>query len=376
MSLRRLYTGLMLVLFGLLVLNGCSSGASLPDSQRLVGQARVNMRSGNTYMTYEEYDLALERYLEVLDENPEYIEALKNIGDIYFFYAETTPAQADEYYFQSYHYYDQAIESYDKIQEEGNYPQFKEIIEDADLKRRGAWARLFNVGQDLFTEGMINESLEHFFDLSDLTPDSTNVFVMIATIYQTQGEDDRAADFFEHIAEIDPQDTVSRNNLALYHFNNQNYVEAISWYEELIEIDPNDPEVYYNIGFVYMNMEGGENQALEAFETAYELDNTFLDAVINAGFTAFNLMRYDKAVEYFKEVLEVTPDDQEVTLYLLYAFEHEGNYEEMLEYAQHLYQLDNQSIEAVQFIILAAHRLERTDLQNEYLEILNQLEDN
>jgi len=223
---------------------------------------------------------------------------------------------------------------------------------------------------------MINESLEHFFDLSDLTPDSTNVFVMIATIYQTQGEDDRAADFFEHIAEIDPQDTVSRNNLALYHFNNQNYEEAISWYEELIEIDPNDPEVYYNIGFVYMNMEGGENQALEAFETAYELDNTFLDAVINAGFTAFNLMRYDKAVEYFKEVLEVTPDDQEVTLYLLYAFEHEGNYEEMLEYAQHLYQLDNQSIEAVQFIILAAHRLERTDLQNEYLEILNQLEDN
>jgi len=366
----------MLVLLGLVVLIGCSSGASLPDSQRLVGQARVNMRSGNTYMTYEEYDLALERYLEVLGENPEYIEALKNIGDIYFFYAETIPDQADEYYFQSFNYYDQAIESYNKIQEEGNYPQFEDIIEDAELKRRGAWARLFNIGQELYTENMIDESLQHFFDLSDLTPDSTNVFAMIATIYQTQGEDDRAADFFEHITEIDPQDTVSRNNLALYHFNNQNYEESINWYEEIIEIDPTDPEVYYNIGFVYMNTEGGDHQALEAFETAYELDNSFIDAAINAGFTAFNLMRYDKTVEYFKEVLNVTPDDQEVILYLLYALEHEGNYEEMLEYGQKLYQLDNQSVEAVQFIILAAHRLERTDIQSEYLEILNQLEGN
>lgn len=362
------------LLLGLFLLTGCSSGRALPESQRIVGQARVNMRSGNTYLNYEEFGLALERFLEVLDENPEYIEALTKAADIYFFYAENQPEKAIEYYTESFEYYERAIEAYNKIKKEGNFPDIKEMVDDAMLKRRAAWARIFNAGQEIFGQGKTDEALELFYHISEMTPDSTNVYIMIATIYQTEDDHEQAADYFKRIATIDNTDTVSRNNLALHYFNNQNHAEAIRWYKEITEIEPDNPETFYNIGFVYLNMENHGEEALESFEKAYEIDNQFVDAAINVGFTAFDLQKYDKAIQYFQYILEAEPENTDVIIYSIYAFDQTERYEEMLTYAKQLYELDKQSAEAVQFIISAAYRLSRTDLTRKYLEILEGLE--
>ncbi|MBW6516005.1 MAG: tetratricopeptide repeat protein [Candidatus Cloacimonetes bacterium] len=370
----QLYIGLLILLLGIVVFLGCSSGRALPDSQRLAGPARVNMRSGNTYMNLQEYDLALERYLEVVEENPQYIEALKNIGDIYFYYAENRPGQAVSHYNESYNYYNRAINAHEEISKVGDFPQFDDIIDDAQLKRRAAWARLFNLGQERHSQQQDQEALKIFYNLSQLTPDSTNTYIMIASIYQFQGDMDRAADYFKTIAQIDPNDTTSRKNLAAYYFNKQDYPETIRWYEEVVDIDPNDADSYYMMGIVYTNMENKQNEALAAFERAYELDNDFIDAAINAGYIAFDLQKHDKTVFYFKKVIEFEPENKEVLLLLLYTFNYEQNFEDMLEYGQKLYAIDNQSIEAVQFVILAASRLNLPDIQKEYLEILNRLE--
>lgn len=374
MSKMRVYTGLVISLFTLMIMFGCGAGRDLPDSQRLLGDARVNMRSGNTYMNYEEFDLALERYLDVIEDYPEHIEALKKAGDIYFHYAETQPGMADEYYKTAYNYYDRAIESFEKIQQEGDFPQFMEDVQDARIKKTAAWARLFNIGQDRFAQEQPDAALEIFYNLADLTPDSTNTYIMIASIYQAQDEADEAASYFETIAEIDETDLVSRRNLAAYHFARQNYEESLTWYEEITDIVPEDPDTYYMKGIVYMNMEDKAEEALSAFEQAYELDNDFIDAAINAANLAFNLQDFDKTSKYFKIVHEAEPENQEVLLYLLYALNYQENYEDMLEYGKKLYELDNQSVEAVQFIVLAATRLDKPEIQSEYLEILNELE--
>lgn len=374
MRYNRIYVWTAVLLLGLMILIGCSSGGSLPDSQRLAGPSRINMRSGNTYLNLQEYDLALERYLEVVEENPKYIEALKNIGDIQFFYAENRPEQAVNYYNESYLYYQRTIDAYDEISREENYPQFKDIVADAQIKRRAAWARLFNMGQEKHSQNQDQEALKIFYNLTKLTPDSTNTYIMIASIYQFEGDEDRAADYFKQIAQIDPNDTTSRKNLAAYYFSRQDFPETIRWYSEVITIDPMDADSYYMMGIVYTNMENRQTEALAAFERAYELDNEFIDAAINAGYLAFDLQLHDKTDLYFKRVIEVEPENQEVLMLLLYTFNYEQNFTDMLDYAKKLYALNNRSVEAVQFIILAASRLNRPDLQQEYLEILNRLE--
>ena len=374
MRQKQIYVSLVLLLFGTIFFASCSSGSSLPDSQRLVGPSRINMRSGNTYMNLQEYDLALERYLEVIAEKPQYIEALKNIGDIYFFFAENRPEKAIEYYNDSFEYYDKTLYAYEEISRTDNFPQFNEAIDDARLKRRAAWARLFNMGQEKHLQHQDQEALQIFYNLAELTPDSTNTYIMIASIYQMQDEQDLAAEYFQRIARMDENDTTSRKNLAAYYFSKQNYPETIKWYNEVVTIDPTDADSYYMMGIVYTNMEDRENEALAAFERAYELDNDFVDAAINAGYIAFDLQNHEKTIKYFKRVNELEPDNQEILLLLLYTYNYKQNFSEMLDYGMKLYQLNDQSIEAVQFIILAATRLERMDIQQEFLQILSNLE--
>jgi tetratricopeptide (TPR) repeat protein len=374
MKLRQFNACLAALILGLIILTGCSAGGSLPESQRLAGQARVNMRSGNTYMNYEEYDLALERYLEVIADSPKHIEALKKTGDIYFYYAEQQPAQAEKYYTDAFLHYEQAIAAYEEISGKGSFPEFKEFADDAELKRRAAWARLFKVGQEKFSNQQIQEALDLFNNLSELTPDSTNVYIMIASIYQEKEEFDTAAGYFEKIAGIDKNDTVSRQNLALYHVNQQNFPEAVKWYQEAAEIEPDNPDYYYYMGLVYRDMDDKTDEAIEAFEKAFELDNQFNDAIVNAGFTAFESKRFAKAAELFKQSLVLEPEDEEILLFLLTALQQEEEYADMFEYARKWYDLNNESVEAVQFVILSAYRLGKTDVQEEFLQILDRIE--
>ena len=365
-------TPIIAVMSILVLFSACSSGGGLPESQRLVGPSRMNMRSGNMYMNIQEFDNALERYLEVVKENPENIEALKIIGDIFFHYAEENPSKAKEYYTDAHIYYGRAIAAYIEIKELGRFPNLKDRVDDAQLRKMACWARLFNLGQRLYSEESYDIAIQSFYDLAELAPDSTKTYIMIATIHQIQDNNEKAAEYYYRIANQDDKDIISRTNLAAYYFNMGNYAEALQWYNELIRVAPDDPENHYMKGIVLMNMELLED-ALQAFEAAHRVDPEFTDAVINAGMIAYSLNDTAKTIKYYRLAHELEPEVQEWLIYLLHSLNVAEQYEELMKYGMILYELDNTSIDAVSAVYIAATQLGQTEVERRFLNILQRL---
>ncbi|MFA5498418.1 MAG: tetratricopeptide repeat protein [Candidatus Cloacimonadia bacterium] len=341
-------------------------------SQKLSGDSRINMRSGNTYMNIGEYDKALERYLDVVSDKPEYIEALKLIGDIYFFYGDENPLEAVPNYTESFHYYDRATIAYEKYSNVKGVKKLEKQIDDAKLKKIATWARLFNHGQENVAKQEYDSALEEFQKLAELTPDSTKIYIMLASIHQAKDEGDTAAEYFQKITEMDESDVVSRKNLAIHYFQEQDYENALKWYERVIALEPEEGDNYFWAAVVLMSSNELE-KSLTYFEKAYELDNDNLDAMQYAANVAINLKQMDKAVLYFQNMVEGDPENEELLLNLLYTMSGTEDFKGMVEYGQKLYNLNNQSVEAVQFVVLGARKIDNKELEKKFIKILEQL---
>ncbi len=357
----------------LLTLLGCSGGKTVPESQRLDGPERVSLRSANIDLGNKLYDKALENYLSILESNSKHIEVLKKVADIHFMFAEEKPAEAILNYETAFNYYERTIAAYDEIKHLGNFPDLADMIKDAQLKRTACWARIFNIGQKEFTEGIPKSALETFYKLSEMTPDSTKIYVMLATIYQTEDEDEKAAEYFYKITEKDESDIISRKNLAAHYYNRQEYDKAINWYKEVVKIDQDDLDAYYMMGDVYIMM-NEYDEALEAFEQVIAIDENSVDAIITAANICFNFDMTEKAIYYYKKAVELLPDSKDTILYLLYALNKAQNYEDMLVYGEKLHKLDSSNLEAVQFIVLAAQNLNNKEMLDKYLKILQSMQ--
>lgn len=98
-----------------------------------------------------------------------------------------------------------------------------------------------------------------------------------------------------------------------------------------LEIDADSPEAHNLLGFVHA-AEGHADEALAHYRQAIELDETFVEAMLNAGEVLIHPLRdYDAAMEMVEDALDYceTPDEvADATLLKLDALMHKGEREQ------------------------------------------------
>lgn len=88
-----------------------------------------------------------------------------------------------------------------------------------------------------------------------------------------------------------------------------------------LEIDPNSPEAHNLLGFVAA-MEGEGEEAIESYRQAIALDDTYLEAMLNAAEVYIHpLGDYDQAIEMCDQALELAEVDEEIIDALLLKFD-------------------------------------------------------
>lgn len=81
--------------------------------------------------------------------------------------------------------------------------------------------------------------------------------------------------------------------------------------QESLEVDADSPEAHNLLGFIYA-AEGRAEDALEQYRAAAELDETFVEAMLNAAEVLIHpLGEYQEALEWVDEALEWVQDDDE-----------------------------------------------------------------
>lgn len=88
-----------------------------------------------------------------------------------------------------------------------------------------------------------------------------------------------------------------------------------------LELDPNSPEAHNLLGFVAA-MEGDGEEAIENYRQAIALDDTYLEAMLNAAEVYIHpLGDFDQAIEMCDQALEIAEVDEEIIDALLLKFD-------------------------------------------------------
>ncbi|AUX22772.1 UDP-N-acetylglucosamine--peptide N-acetylglucosaminyltransferase [Sorangium cellulosum] len=88
-----------------------------------------------------------------------------------------------------------------------------------------------------------------------------------------------------------------------------------------LELDPNSPEAHNLLGFVAA-LEGEGEEAIEAYRQAIALDDTYLEAMLNAAEVYIHpLGDYDQAIEMCDQALDLAEVDEEIIDALLLKFD-------------------------------------------------------
>ena len=88
-----------------------------------------------------------------------------------------------------------------------------------------------------------------------------------------------------------------------------------------LELDPNSPEAHNLLGFVAA-LEGDGEEAIEAYRQAIALDDTYLEAMLNAAEVYIHpLGDFDQAIELCDQALDLAEVDEEIIDALLLKFD-------------------------------------------------------
>lgn len=357
-----------------------SVSALFANSQDVSGMAKTNLRSANMYMGQKNYEKAQPKYEAVLAEYPKNLEALQNLGGIFY--------EVHNDYKQSYELYSQAIIVIDELMAE--YEALK--VEDAKAAKKyykkyikkqkldqarenmiklkaSCWVKLYNIALNTYKEDKTQEALDLFIDLDALAPDSVKTIAMIATSYSKLGDTTNELKYLEIAFAKDTTDVKMATRIAGTYFEQKNYETAITWFEKAMVLDESDINTAFNLALAYSRVDNNE-KAYEYFLKVKDLEPNNADNYKNASVYADKLGKTDEALNLLKQALEIDPEDTANLQYLCVNLMRLERYEEVVTYAEKWYNADNSSKAAVQLLVAAAVKLDNTTLRDKYTTIL------
>ena len=214
-------------------------------------------------------------YLKVLELDPNYINALNNLGVIF--------------------------------QGLGKKQRAKECFEKAIKINPNYIDAHYNLG-NIFKELGKNQKAKEFFEKTiELNPTYAEAHNNLGNIFNKLGEYQKAEEFFEKAIELNPNYADAHNNLGVIFIKLEEYQKAKNCFEKVIEINPNYADAHYNLGVIFQELVEYQ-KAKSCFEKAIEINPNFADAYNNLGGRFQELEENQKAKKCYEKAIEINPN--------------------------------------------------------------------
>jgi tetratricopeptide (TPR) repeat protein len=143
------------------------------------------------------------------------------------------------------------------------------------------------------------------FQLDTLNP---NVLLVWGDIHFLTNKTRVSRDAWETCIRLDKQSVECRLKLAELYNIVQEYRKSLQLVNEVIDIDPTEPIAYYIKGINIRDMQGDTAAALQYFQKAIDLDNSYTAAIDMMG-VMLSAQKDPLAIAYFNRLLELKPND-------------------------------------------------------------------
>jgi len=178
---------------------------------------------------------------------------------------------------------------------------------------------------------VFKQNLEYAKEQSSLTPDQVQAqneafnLNITATDLFSQQKFHEALGFYQRSLTLNPNDAVSNYNVANTFSNLENYQESISYAKKAVELDAADTSYLNLLGNINVNL-GQLHEGIDIFQKILaisESDETFN----NLGTAYFRLHQYKLAIYHFQKAVDLNPDNKTYKINLKNALTNEKTYE-------------------------------------------------
>ena len=135
-----------------------------------------------------------------------------------------------------------------------------------------------------------------------LNPDSVSGWLLLGTIFDTQGEFLQAERAYGKALELDPTRFEAHNNLCFMYLQMKDVQKALAHGEEAVRLNPGNRLAHNNLGLAY-GMKGDDIRALSEFR----LGGDEASAHNNLGLVMMKQDRYAEAMTHFKMASRMKP---------------------------------------------------------------------
>jgi len=240
-----------------------------PKHQNLFNQA-------TKFADQQDYLQASQLFKQIVDEDSSRIDALINLGLMYYYaknfdLAEQYMIQASSILQESPDIYfnlgliytalnkpDQAIDSY-----------YKSL--SFDSQNAIAW---YNLGDLYFLQKQYHKAIHCFRKTISLEKFFCNAYLNLGESYSRMQEFEQAINTFKQLISIDPQNTDAWYNIGVACNGLRQYTDAIAAYDHVIAIDSNHVKSHYNKSFILLLL-GNFKNGFKEYEWRLKKKDTY-----------------------------------------------------------------------------------------------------
>jgi tetratricopeptide (TPR) repeat protein len=245
--------------------------ALIKAERGLPDRADIPYNIANIYKSEGKYTEALEKYQQALKINPSFSMAWNNIGLVYEEMGQHE--QAEKAYLQGLEHdprnpnilYNLGLTEKRK----GNWDKAKKAFAQS-LKTRPGWhASRNNLGVALQKTGRKEEAKAIFQSLTQETPDSAETWNNYGLVLQEMGESGEAGEAFTRALEIAPDFTHAVLNLDSVHQGEGKPEVSLPMLQSYLEKDPENPEIMVRLGetlFALKKYDGAVSYLLQSLQ--------------------------------------------------------------------------------------------------------------
>jgi tetratricopeptide (TPR) repeat protein len=238
-------------------------------------EAKVYLELGYANEMLKKKTVAIDFYNKCLSLDDEYALAYKYLGLLY--YDDFNNEKAIE----NFEYY---LELVPDTEDDNVY--YKKGVAENDLAR-------------------YNAALASVKKAVELKPRSTrNINELAYTYYLLENADD-ALNNYDRALLIDPKSLSALNGRAdVYRKLKKDAAAAIKLYAKTLELEPKNKKANYWTGWCYNEMER-YNDAVPFLKKVIEVDDQYVSAYTELGYSDYALKNYDDALYYFKKAFAI-----------------------------------------------------------------------
>ena len=125
--------------------------------------------------------------------------------------------------------------------------------------------------------------------------------------------------YYKKAIESDSQLKEAYNNIASIYIRQNNFEKASIYLQKSIEINPNDYVAMYNLGAIYQNINGKQNESKSLYRRSMRENPNYVSPKIGlAKLLILSSGDTEEAKDLFRDVLKLEPENNDIKQMLEY----------------------------------------------------------